>query len=172
MSSFLELEKRRNIYNLIKKNPGLHLSKISELLNIRISLIEYHLATMERMGVISCVKEKGYIRYYVAGKIGSKDKKILSILRQEIPLKIVLFLLKNPHSRHRDILKELKVARSTLTYHVHKLIKNEIIDVHETDEEKTFKIRDEKKITSLLIKYKPYNVIESFKDVWVDLQVD
>ena len=42
------LDIRRKIYDLILLNPGLHLSKIAEMVNIRVSLAEYHLQFMEK----------------------------------------------------------------------------------------------------------------------------
>ena len=90
MNELLELKTRRKIYNFISKNPGLHLSKIAELLKMRISLVEYHLLFLEKKKIVTLVKEFGYVRCYPCGReeIGSADKKILSLIRQEIPLKI------------------------------------------------------------------------------------
>jgi len=172
MNESIELETRRKINDIISKNPGLHLSKIAELLNMRISLADYHLSYLEKNEIISSIKEKGFKRYYIKGKIGSQDKKSLSLLRQESPLKIVLYLLKNPYSLHKDILKSIDVAPSTLTYHLKKLMKYGLIELHEYETKKGFIVVDEKKIIGLIIQYKPYSVIESFTDVWVDLQVD
>jgi len=52
----LELETRRKIYELIEKNPGLHLSKIAELLKMRVSLAEYHLLFLEKKDTIETIK--------------------------------------------------------------------------------------------------------------------
>ena len=172
MKDSSELQTRRKITDLISKNPGLHLSKIANLLNFRISLVEYHLSYLEKNGVIAGIKEKGFKRYYTKGEIGVEDKKLLSLLRQEIPLRIVIFLLKNPFSQHKDILENIDVAPSTLTYHIKKLMKIGIIDIKAYDAGKGYVIDDNKRIIKLIVRYKPYSVIESFKDVWVDLQVD
>jgi len=122
--------------------------------------------------VIYSVKEAGYIRYYVKGEIATKDKKILSLMRQEIPLKIVLLLLKHTNLQHKEILKEVGVAPSTLSYHLKKLVKREIIEVQSYGEEKGYSIKNRETITGLIVQYKPYNLFESFKDIWVDLSVD
>ena len=54
---FLELETQRKIYNLIAKNPGLYLSKIVEILNLRIQQAEYHLNQMEKDGLVTVIRE-------------------------------------------------------------------------------------------------------------------
>ena len=127
MNELLELETRRKIYDLVSRNPGLHLSKIAELLKMRISLVEYHLLFLEKHQVVRGVKETGYTRYYIEGALGTSDKKILSLLRQEIPLRVILFLLKDDNSQHKDILKNVDVSPSTLSYHLKKMMDYGII---------------------------------------------
>lgn len=172
MNEVLELETRRKIYNLVAKNPGLHLSKIAELLKMRISLVEYHCLYLEKNQIFHPVKESGYVRYYIKGKIAPSDKKVLSLLRQEIPLKIVLLLLKYINLQHKDILRNINVAPSTLSYHLKKLLRNRIITIYAYGEERGYSIINQELVVKLLIQYKPYNLFESFKDIWVDLTVD
>jgi predicted transcriptional regulator len=171
MNEILELETRRKIFDIVSKNPGLHLSKIAEMLSMRVSLVEYHLLYMEKNQVVHPVRKSGYVRYYIKGEVGTEDKKILAVLRQKIPLRILLLLLKHDKSQHKDILKNLDIAPSTLSYHLKKLVKHEIIAVHTYGEERGYSIGDKEKIVRFLIQYKPYTVIEGFKDIWVDLGI-
>jgi len=167
----LELETRRKIYDLVTKNPGLHLSKIAELLNMRISLVEYHLFYLGKNQIVVSVNESGYTRYYAKGEIGTEDKKALALLRQNVPLRIVILLLKCDSSQHKELLQNLDVAPSTLSYHLKKLVKCGVISVQTYGEEKGYSIINKEMVTRLLIRYKPYNLIDSFKDIWVDLTV-
>ena len=172
MNELLELETRRTIYDLVSRNPGLHLSKIAKLLKMRTSLVEYHLLFLEKHQVVRGVKESGYTRYYIEGMIGTSDKKILSILRQEIPLRVMLFLLKNDNSQHKEILKNVDISSSTLSYHLKKMVDHGIIYVNTYGENRGYSITSKEEIVGLLIKYKPYSLIEGFTDVWLDLSVD
>ena len=173
MTKFPKLENRRRIYDLLLKNPGLHLSKIAELLNIRISLAEYHLLFLEKHNIIITISETGYRRYYIKGvTIGPKEKRILAVLRQEIPLKIVLFLLKNQNATHKEILERFEIAKSTLSYHLKKLVNRGIINIQMLNNEKTYKVMNENEIMMLLIRFKPYRLLDGFKDIWADLTVD
>ena len=171
MNDVLELEIRRKIYDIVAENPGLHLSKIAELLNMRVSLAEYHLIQMAKNQVVFPVKESGYTRYYVKGKVGTEDKRTLALLRQEVPLRIILLLLKQNTVTHKEILKNLDVAPSTLSYHLKKLITYEIIGAHNNSEEHGYFLNNREHIAMLLIIYSPYNLFESFKDVWINLTV-
>ena len=171
MQDVLELETRRKIYDLINQNPGIHLSKISQMLKMRTSLVEYHLLFLEKHEIISIDKETGYKRYYLKGKIGIKDKRYLFILRQKTVLGIILLLLKNDVSPHKVILENVNVSPSTLSYHLNKLIKKDIIELNRYGENKGYKIKNRDEIVSILIQYKPYKILDGFEDIWVDLKV-
>jgi len=172
MTDVLELETRKKIYHLIVENPGVNLSKIAEILHLSAQLVDYHLLYMRHHGLITIVKEGGYKRCYIEGKVGVKDKRTLAVLRQEIPLKIVLFLLKNPYSRHRDILNYLGVSSPHFSYHLRKLVKNRIVEVSTSDEKKGYVVRNEKEIINFLIRYKPSRIAKMIEDTWVDFGPD
>jgi predicted transcriptional regulator len=170
MSDSLGLETRKKIYSFIEENPGVHLSQIAEILKMSAQLIDYHLSYLERYDLVSVVKEAGYKRCYIKGTLGSGEKEVLSLLRQEIPLKIVLYLLKNPHSRYVDILKFVDVTSPRFSYHLNKLIKHEVIETVSVPdaERKRYIVKNKKEIIKLLIRYKPSNVLKMIKDTWVD----
>ena len=103
MQDVLDLETRRDIYNLIEKNPGLHLSKIANLLSMRTSHVEYHLLFLEKNELIKSEKEKGYKRYFIKGQVGVRDKRYFIMLRQKTVLHILLVLLKNEGMKHKTL---------------------------------------------------------------------
>ena len=104
--------------------------------------------------------------------IGPKEKRILAVLRQEIPLKIVLFLLKNQNATHKEILERFEITKSTLSYHLKKLVNRGIINIQMLNNEKTYNVMNENEIMMLLIRFKPYRLLDGFKDIWADLTVD
>ena len=89
----LKLETRRNIYDFILKNPGLHLREISRRANIPLGSLNYHLNFLNKNELIVTKYDPRYLRYYVKQTVGKKDKEIINLLRQEIPLRIVILLL-------------------------------------------------------------------------------
>ncbi|MCX6665603.1 MAG: ArsR family transcriptional regulator [Euryarchaeota archaeon] len=170
MKEVLNLEIRRSIYNLVEKNQGLHASKIAEILSLSGQLADYHLMYMERNGIIVSIKEEGYRRYYTQGMMGIRDRKRIAILRRETPLKIVLFLLDHPNSFFKEILEHVTIVKSTLSYHLEKLVLCGVISVVPAGNEKRYTVVNERELVDLLIRYKPYSRIESLKDSWVDLK--
>lgn len=163
------VQSQQKIYELIQKNPGLHLSKISELMNMRLSLAQYHLLNLEHDNLIISVTEGGYKRYYVKDStIGTEEKKLLALLRQEIPLKIVLFLLKKTTAKHKEIMEHLGISPSNLSYHLNRLVKYEIIEVKSYGDEKGYKLKNKKEVLQCLLNY---IVIDGFKDLWDDFRI-
>jgi len=173
MTDLLEREIRNRIYQVVLKNPGWHLSKIAEKVNIRVSLAEYHLKYLEKNGLILSVKKKGgyHRRYYVTNsEIGVEDKRILEILRQEKLVTIISLLIQNPNMRHKDLLKKFNITSSTLSYHINKLKEYGIIDISLYGEEKGYQLKNKKKIIQLLIKYESRRLVKDFKDIWDDFK--
>jgi len=168
MSETLEFETRKKIYNTILKNPGVHVSRIAELLDVSPQLVDYHLIYMQRYDLIAVDKEKGYKRCYVKGQINSEDKKKLSILRQDIPLNIVLFLLKNPFSRHRDIFRYLGISSARLSYHLKKMFKIGIIEISSSNGKTGYVVCNKKEIIELLTRYQPSGIAKMVKNTWED----
>jgi predicted transcriptional regulator len=171
MEEVLELETRKNIYSLIEKNPGLHLSKIADMLHMRISHVEYHLLFLEKHDIIKSEKEKGFKRFYIKGQIGVQDKQYLFILRQKTILEIVLYLIKYGSSQHKELLDYIDVSASTLSYHLDKLVKKDILLVERYGEHKGYQLKNKDAIIAVIIRYKPYTLIEGFSDIWSDLSI-
>jgi len=89
----LELETRRQIYNIILKYPGLHLRELSRKINISFSSLRYHLNYLEKYGYVVTKTDKRFKRFFASKKVSIRDKIWLNILRQEVPRKIVLLLI-------------------------------------------------------------------------------
>lgn len=164
-------ETQEKIYKLIEKNPGLHLSKIAEMLQMRISLTEYHLIQLEQnKKIISQKDEKGYYkRYYTEDtELGIENKKLLVLLRQDIPSMIISLLLKHSYLQHKDLLTHFDTGPSTLSYHLRKLVDQGFIEVRTHGEEKGYFLKNKKEITDFLLKYEFTSWLKNFKDIWRD----
>ncbi|MEM0493618.1 MAG: ArsR family transcriptional regulator [Candidatus Thermoplasmatota archaeon] len=159
------IKTRRMIYDFIAKNPGLHISKIAELLQMSPPLVDYHVYTLSRDGLITVDKDEGYKRCYVSDSILSKDeKKIISALRRETPLRIVMYLLKHQKATYTDLYKNLNIPSNLLSYHLNKLLQLGVIDF--ADEGKGYKVKNRKEITMILRRYHLRSLVERFTDTW------
>jgi predicted transcriptional regulator len=177
----LELQTRKRIYDEVCRFPGLHLRELSRQLNESVPLIEYHLNFMERYGIVTPITDGQYKRYYPRDPIGSEEKRdtlsseekrIMGLLRQKIPLQIVLYLLKNGRGQHKDMLPLMNVSPSTLSHHLNKLVRRGVVEKTASGEERGYRIRDESKIARLLMSYQPPpgTVVDSFIEIWEQLK--
>ncbi|KAA0002848.1 MAG: transcriptional regulator [Thermoplasmata archaeon] len=168
----LALETRRKIYNLILNYPGLHEREIARKLNISLSTLDYHLHYLEKREIIVSKKDGRYTRYFASLKVGMQDKKIIAILRQKTPRKIVLFLLMHPGSIHKEICEGVKKSPSTISFHLKKMIDAGIIEAVSLGRETAYSVKDEEEVVKMLITYKNTfldSAVDSFIETWSSL---
>ena len=126
---FLDLKNRQTIYYYILRFPGLNLSELSRKLTIPKSTLDYHLIYLKKRGLITTSTEGSYTRFYASEKMSSREKKILNLLREKIPRKIILLILMYPqYFSQINLSKYLKKRPATISYHLDKLVKMDIIE--------------------------------------------
>ena len=188
--NILKFETRRKIYNYILENPGLHLREIARKTNISLSVLRYHINYLKKNELVIVKNDQGYTRYYVKQKVGIRDKEILNLLRQDIPLRIVLLLLtagpgniyKNKITKKkafsdpatflktyskRELIEltknwwgpntelfHLRKHRTTIDFHLKKLLDIDLIEKVKVGKETKYKLKDENIIWSFFIRYK------------------
>jgi len=165
----LEFENRKKIYHLILKKPGLHLREIGRLVDISFGALRYHLDYLKKRGLIKSIQDKGFTRYYVTNDVGNKEKTLLSVFRQETLCKIlIIFMLcENKHIFFKEDLKNLPFIktwydpenyqllkhRTTLDYHLKKLVENKILKIVKIKTKIGYILIDSEEIWEFLIKY-------------------
>lgn len=168
---YLALETRKKIYELIASSPGLHKREIARELKMSLSTIDYHLHYMEKKSIVVAKFDGKYKRYFIA-EAKPEDKRILPLLRQETPRKIIIFLLQNPRAIHKEICKSVKKAPSTISFHLKKLVEAGIIEEISLGKEKAYVVRNPDKVIDLLITYKSTfldRAVDKFVDTWLSL---
>jgi predicted transcriptional regulator len=158
-----EIEARAKVFEIISTAPGLHLREIQKRLDIPLGTVEYHLKYFEDNDLVIVREEGGYKRYYPKKAMGSEDRKFLSLLRQQIPRRVVLFLMRAPKSSFGDIAKALNLPPSSLSFHVKKLVKAEVIERTKKGRVSLFHIKDPERVAKVLIAHR-----RSFLDELVD----
>jgi len=129
---------------------------------------------MEKNNIVNSTRDENryYKRYFIKfDDIGFQQKKILSLLRQEHLFKIISLLITNEHLKHKELAEELSISPSTLSYHLNRLIEHEIIDVFYHGKEKGFRLKNRAELIKTVRKYTLNKSVESFKDIWRDLNL-
>jgi len=146
-----DLEIRRHIYDFISDHPSLHMREISRRLAVPKTTLRYHLKYLEKRGLVKRKPEGRCVRYYIKFKIGSREKKILSILRKDTSRNIVLYLLFHVYSSQIDLSGSLEKHTSTIEFHLKKLLELDIIKPVKVNDGKIINEADSKVIDSKLI---------------------
>jgi len=163
----LNLEIRRKLYNYISKHPGSHFRQISRAKKVAPTTLSYHLRLLKKYGFIEEKDENGYTRYFVAKKIGEKDKKLLNLFRQDIPRTIILLLFLCPNFSQIQLIKfverwkkhpskigtYLNKHQTTVSYYLNKLVEMEIIEAFPDGNQTKYRIKDPEVILELIYTY-------------------
>ena len=159
----LELEARREIYEVVKEFAGCHFREIGRKSRLPTGTVAYHLAYLVKHGLIKEEKYENKVRYFPR-EFQSSNKKLLGLLRQKTIRNIILFIATHPNSNHERIVRSVNISPSTVSWHIKKLEYQGIIRFTKIGR-KTFYnlIINKEEIYNLLITYK-----ESFFDSLVD----
>jgi DNA-binding transcriptional ArsR family regulator len=127
-NTILELKKRREIYNFISHNSGLHLHDLSRQMNIPITSLRYHLHSLEKKGLIIVKKDGRYNRYFISFNVGEQEKKILNCFRKRTELHIILYYLIAAQGSQKDLSRGLEKHPATIDFHLRNMIRAGIIE--------------------------------------------
>jgi len=172
-NTILELKRRREIYEYISQNSGLHQRDISRKMKIPFTSLEYHLRTLEKHGLILSRKDGKYNRYFTALEVSEGEKKILNYFRKRTTLHIILWFFIGVQCTQKDLSRFLEKHPTTIGFHLrnmlntgiikHVSIENgviykdtlpNIIERSQISSEKIYVLQDSWMIYDLLIKHK------------------
>ncbi len=169
----LDLESRRKIFDLISEKPGTYMREIQKILDMPTGQLDYHLNYLKEHELIGWESISNKKRYFVNDEVSYPDRKMLSILRQDIPRKILLILLEEGKKTFGDLHDHFDVSKSTLSFHLKKLVKLNIIKGEREGRKKIFSCIETKKIAQVLITYQESFVdkaVDNFVDVWMEMK--
>ncbi len=176
----LELETRRDIYDLVVREPGIHMRELQRRLDLSIALTEYHLRQLEESGLVSSITEEGYKRFYPTTgadggdlrTLGSVERRMLGLFRQSIPLRITLFLLNDEPATNSRMADGLGISRSRLSFHLNKMLRQNVIRKLTRSEGKGYALVDRRRTLKLLIAHRPSpDLLDECADLWDSLDV-
>ena len=149
----LENGRRKKIYGLIKKNPGLHFREIHRRLNIPSSSLEHHLSYMVRNRVIYSKKDGGYTRYFCE-PLSKDEQKIISALRHKKLREIVAILNEAEEVKFHDLADFLQISPSILSYYLRYLMDKKIVARKKVGYENVYFLYDQR-AKKIIISYEP-----------------
>lgn len=121
-SDILSVASRRRIFECVKEHPGAHLRETARRCELPLGTTLYHLDYLEANGLIVARRDGRYKRFFASHSMGRREKELVSILRHNAPRRIMYVLLQRGPSTQREMCKAIGVSRSTLSFHVNRLV--------------------------------------------------
>lgn len=177
----LAVKTRRDLFQFVRRNPGIHLREIARSLNLSITLADYHLRFLEKNDLVSAAMDGEYKRYYprsVPGDeaarpaLSEQQKQILAYLRQPVPLRIVNYLMEREEATHKEILERVPVSGSTLSHHLKKMQFAGIIARPEAGT-RGYRVLDPKEVARLMTLYElaTSDQVDTWVRVWGEFRL-
>ena len=136
--------------------------ELQRQLDIPLSTLEYHLDYLQKTEILSQEDDRRYCRYF-SEEYSKEEKTLLSALRQKRLREIILLVLSEGQLCFKDLIKEVKIAASTLSHYLKLLTDQEILVKDRLGTETCYRLASEKNVVYCLLCYK-----SSFVDSLVD----
>jgi len=157
----LSLDTRKEIYDNILKNPGLHLRKLIRKINASEGTVRHHIKFLKKNSYITEEPDGNYSRFYVLKDFQKKDMKTIHALRKKTQRNIILYLSVYFFGSQIQISKELNKNPKTIEYHLKILLKEGLIEKAPTEE--GFVITNLKNPDKIKFDYKGRNIFYRLK---------
>jgi predicted transcriptional regulator len=172
MEEVLNLENRRKIYEFVSQHPGTHMREMERELSMPVGLLSYHLDYMAKRGVLK-VEDDGYRKsYFPSDRFHLHDRRMLAMLRQPVPRKIVMHILIQGPTTFNQLLIVMGCAKSTLSYHLGRMVRRGVLGVEKKDKESRYFLQDEFATADLLIALRESldnDAVDQFVIIWEQL---
>jgi len=146
----LALESRRRIYCHISERPGTFMREMIRELDMQPGMLTYHLDQLEKSRLIRSETDGHWKRYYTTEGFPIRDRKIVAVVRQKVTGEILILLLENSTMTFQGLREKLQVAKSTLSHHLKKMTRYEIILSCKLERETAYRLVDPENVLNVL----------------------
>jgi predicted transcriptional regulator len=110
-----DLEVRRKVWHAISEFPGLYSHELQKVTKVPLEIIEKILDEFEADMLLCLRLEEGMKQYFPFVSMGLKHRKMILLIHQDLPKKVVRFLLKSPNSTMKEIEYYIKCPKSKIS---------------------------------------------------------
>ena len=127
-NSELNQSTRAEIYCLVQENPGIHFRGICDALGLSVGMVQYHAGILVSAGFLSVYCDGKMQRYFEVSKFSSRQMKIISLLRHKTSGSILRIIADRKTATHGELSTELSITSQGLTWQIHRLEKEGVIE--------------------------------------------
>lgn len=119
-------ETRKRIANSIRTHPGIHFNELVRELDLAPGQVQYHLRRLQSDDTVLAEALYGQTHYYPPA-YDQWERQALALLHRETAGDIVAYLLANGPSSPATVADDLDIARSTLEWHIDRLVDQRMV---------------------------------------------
>jgi len=119
-------ETRRRIVDAVRETPGIHFNAIVRSLDLATGQVQYHVKKLLAEESIQATELYGRTHYFPEG-FDDAEQRTVALLRRETTREIVAYLFDHEGARPGDIADAVGVARSTVEWHLDRLIEQDLL---------------------------------------------
>ncbi len=112
---------RNEIYRFISANPGVQFRAICGGLGLSIGVVQFHLAQLQRSGLITGIRKGRYKRFFVAGRYSLRQMEAIAAFRLRTVKSILLALLSGKQVSHNRLATHVSISSQGLTWQMARL---------------------------------------------------
>ena len=165
-------ETAERILQFVHNNPGCHLRKIREMIQISQGTVQYHTDRLEKIGRITSIRSGLYKHYFPIGVFQNNEKEILQILGQETTRQILMFIVEQKSPTQTDIVKSVGISAASVNWHMKHLIEFKLVEEIKEGKYKRYQLQDRrvssKYIIALIRNYYP-TIWEKWSDRLIEI---
>ena len=111
---------RTEIYNFVNANPGVQFRAICSSLGLSIGVVQFHLAVLEKSGLVTSIRKGKYKRFFTKG-FSKAEKEAIATLRLDTVKNILKALLQGKRVSHHELAVHLNISSQGLTWQMNRL---------------------------------------------------
>ena len=146
---------RRTIEAHVRSNAGIHFNELVRESAFAPGQIQYHVRRLLDEGAL--VREEFYGRtHYYPPAYDEWERAALALFRRETTREIVVYLIESEPAAPGAVAEDLDVARSTLEYHLERLVEWDIVEKRYDDRNRvTLELAAPERTAGLLAEVEP-----------------
>lgn len=120
-------ETRNKVMECVRSDPGIHFNELVRTLDLAPGQVQYHMRRLLQSETL--VKEALYGKtHYYPPDYDEWERQSLALLQRETAADIVACLMDDSPMHPVDITEQVGIARSTLSWHVDRLVAVDIVE--------------------------------------------
>jgi predicted transcriptional regulator len=158
----LALATRRDLYEAVRRSPGIGAREAQRAAGVGWGETTYHLDRLTTAGLLHR-ERAGHQDHYFVANVPLGDRRLLRLARSASARRLLVALLETPGATVPDLIKRTEISAGRLSVHLRRMIETEVLRTGRRGRLRTFEIVDRERILRLLVTYR-----EGLADQWVE----